>query len=203
MRTPLSDTLRLFAAKVVRDARNNIRKDLDHPTGNLASSMTSGVNITKDNTTLIFWMNEYGIFKDAGVFGTMKSSTKKMEWATKNIRQKGKNTNSVFYTDTIKRFTYKSKAPNIQSLMPYIQRNNIRFRTPKGQKGGGQYRKGGYQTIAYWMAQRIYAQGLAPSLFFTRPFLKYFAELPDELSLNYASQIEKILKEKLEKNGKN
>jgi len=201
MRTPLSDALRLFGAKVIRDARNNIRKDFRNPSGDLASSMTSGVNITKDNTTLIFWMNEYGIFKDAGVFGAMKSSTKKMEWAVKGIQQKGKNTNSVFYTDTIKRFTYKSKAPNIQSLMPYIQRNNIRFRTPKGQKGGGQYRKGSYQTIAYWMAQRIYAQGLAPSLFFTRPFLKYFTALPEDLALNYASQIEEILKEKLENNG--
>ena len=201
MRTPLSDALRLFGAKVIRDARNNIKKDFRNPSGNLASSMTSGVNVTKDNTTLIFWMNEYGIFKDAGVFGAMKSSTDKMEWAVKGIQQKGKDTNSVFYTDTIKRFTYKSKAPKMESLMPYIQRNNIRFRTPKGQKGGGQYRKGGYQTIAYWMAQRIYAQGLAPSLFFTRPFLKYFTELPEDLALNYASQIEEILKQKLEQNG--
>ena len=197
----ISDELRLFAAKVIRDARNNIRKDFRNPSGDLASSMTSGVNITKDDTTLIFWMNEYGIFKDAGVFGAMKSSTKKMEWATKNIRQKGKDVDSVFFTYNIKRFSYKSKAPKMESLMPYIQRNNIRFRTPKGQKGGGQYRKGGYQTIAYWMAQRIYAQGQAPTLFFTRPFLKYFTGLPDEVAGNYASQIEEILKQKLEQNG--
>ena len=197
----ISDELRLFAAKVIRDARNNIRKDFRNPSGDLASSMTSGVNVTKDDTTLIFWMNEYGIFKDAGVFGSMKSSTKKMEWATKNIKQKGKDVDSVFFTDTIKRFSYKGKAPKMESLEPYIQRNNIRFRTPKGQKGGGQYRKGSYQTIAYWMAQRIYAQGQAPTLFFTRPFLKYFTELPDGVAGNYASQIEEILKQKLEQNG--
>ena len=93
----ISDELRLFAAKVIRDARNNIRKDFRNPSGDLASSMTSGVNVTKDDTTLIFWMNEYGIFKDAGVFGAMKSSTKKMEWATKNIKQKGKDVDSVFF----------------------------------------------------------------------------------------------------------
>tara|TARA_R100001530_G_C4267093_1_gene142094 strand:+ start:98 stop:700 length:603 start_codon:yes stop_codon:yes gene_type:complete len=197
----ISDELRVFAAKVIREARNNIQKDFRHPSGNLANSMTSGVNVTKDNTTLIFWMNEYGIYKDAGVFGAMKSSTDKMEWAVKNIKQKGKDTNSVFYTDTIKRFSYKDKAPKMESLEPYIKRNNIRFRTPKGQKGGGQYRKGSYQTIAYWMAQRIYAQGLAPTLFFTKPFLKYFTELPDGVARNYASQIEEILKQKLEKNG--
>tara|TARA_R110002051_G_scaffold88619_1_gene155999 strand:+ start:7746 stop:8354 length:609 start_codon:yes stop_codon:yes gene_type:complete len=202
MARSISDELRLFAAKVVRDARTNTKNYFPKGTGSLGQSLTFGVNETKDVTSLIFWMNEYGIYVDAGVFGAMRSSTDKMKWAVKKIRQKGRDSDSVFYTETKKRFSYQNVAPNIKSLIPYIKKNNIRFRNPKG-KGGGQYRKGGVNTIAYWMAQRIYAQGFAPTLFFTRPFLQYFGDLSEKMSTSYATQIEEILKQKLEKNGKN
>jgi len=187
----LNADIRRFAENVVREAKKEAMDKYPTGTGSLANSIswqpfTSG----KNEEGISFLMEEYGMYADAGVYGAMKSSTEKMAWATKNIKQKGKPTNSVFLQNKSK-FSYKNKAPSIESLAPFIKRNRIRFRTPKGQSGGGQFRAGSYITIAYWMAQRIYSQGLAPSLFFTNPFMKYFTDLPDEVAEQFAKQLGK------------
>ena len=181
--------LHRFAQAVVHAARVNAVRDFPKGKENLANSISYEIIETEDNINLSFSMEEYGMYKDAGVYGAMRPSTEKMKWATKNIKQKGKPSNSVFLNKQISKFSYKGAAPPKNSLLPYIRRNKIRFRTPKGQSGGGQFRRGGYETIAYWMAQRIFAQGAAPTLFFTKPFLQYFKNLPDEIAEVIAEQL--------------
>lgn len=185
----LESDIHRFASNVVKEARSNAQKDFPKGGGKLANSISYDLQMNPEGFRLSFSMEEYGMFKDAGVFGAMKSSTPKMAWAVKNIKQKGKQSNSVFLDKNVRKFTYKSAAPPMNSLLPYIQRNRIRFRTPKGSSEGGQFRPGSYTTIAYWMAQRIFAQGAAPSLFFTKPFIKYFENLPDEIAELIAEQL--------------
>ena len=38
-----------------------------------------------------------------------------------------------------------------------------------------------YKSMGYIIARSIYSKGLKPSLFFTKPFEKYYDKLPDEL----------------------
>lgn len=183
----LSPEIRRFAENVVRDAKREALSKFSKGTGKLANSITfkpftQGKNIEG----VSFEMEDYGPYKDAGVFGANPS-------LVKNGKQKGKKTNSVLLGNRDK-FQYKSLRPPMQSLRNYVQANKIRFRTPKGESGGGQFRAGSYTTIAYWMAKRIYAQGLAPTLFFTKPFIKHFQDLPDEIAEQFAEQLEKQLK---------
>ncbi len=43
------------------------------------------------------------------------------------------------------------------------------------------FAKGGYKTLGFWLQKRIFAQGIKPSLFFTKPFEDAFKRLPNEL----------------------
>jgi len=185
----ISTDIRRFAENVVRDAKKEALSKFKKPTGALLNSIkftpfTQGKNIEG----VEFEMLDYGPYKDAGVFGANPS-------LVKNGKQKGKKTNSVLLGNREK-FAYKTLRPPMQSLRAYVKKNNIRFRTPKGESGGGQFRAGGYTTIAFWMAKRIYAQGLAPTLFFTKPFIKHFEGLPDEVAEQFSQQLEQQLKKK-------
>ena len=179
-----------FAESVIAEARKNAREDYPKGTKYLADnpdSMKYQISDTPEGLMLQMFMVDYGAYKDAGVFGANPS-------LVKDGVQKGENNNSVWG-----KFSYKMKKPPMEALRDYIVRNNIRFRTPKGQSGGGQFRKGSFTTIAYWMQKRIYAQGLAGSLFFTKPFNKYYKQMPDAVLEKFALQIEKILQEDLNK----
>ena len=89
------------------------------------------------------------------------------------------------------KFSYRTKKPPMQTLREWAVRNNIRFRDKKT----GQFRRGGMTTIAFWLQKRIFAQGLAPSMFFTKPFQQYYNALPDAILENFGLEIERLLKE--------
>tara|TARA_Y100000401_G_C8326015_1_gene228369 strand:+ start:17692 stop:18264 length:573 start_codon:yes stop_codon:yes gene_type:complete len=183
-RTEINETLNEYAQRVVEEARANAIADFPKGSGDLANSLTWGINDSDtEGIELIFWGEPYAAYVDAGVYGADPS-------LVKGGKQKGKKTDSVFLSDAKTRFSYKLKRPPMQDLRVYVARNKMRFRNPKGQSDGGQFRKGTYTTIAYWLANRIYAQGIAPSLFFTKPFLKYFDGLADKLELKIIQQFD-------------
>jgi hypothetical protein len=64
-------------------------------------------------------------------------------------------------------FSYKSKMPPMKPLM-----------------------QGNYRTLAFWLQKRIFAQGLKPTYFFTKPFQRAFDRLPPQLTEAFALDVE-------------
>ena len=173
--------------QVVNGAVRQLQSGNQMASGSLAENIAYRVEENRDGYDLEFWMEEYGMFLDAGVYGSNP-----MKARAKNPKQKGKKTNSVFTgkDGLAAKFSYKNKRPPMESLKGWAKKKNIRFRDKKGR-----YAKGGYTTIAYWLQDRIFYQGIAPTLFFTKPFLKAFNELDKEIVKQFDLYINTVLEE--------
>lgn len=183
----LQRALQLLGRETVRGARDNLRREKNNTSGNLLNSLKSRVIDRKDGYDLEFWMEEYGMFLDAGVYGSDPSlaNTKKSKG-----KQKGRDTRSVFTgSDGIaEKFSYKSKRPPMQSLMTWAEKNNIKLKRKNGSVAS-------YTSVAYWLQNRIFAQGISPTLFFTNPFLKAYNNLPEEILKEFDIYINTVIQE--------
>tara|TARA_R110000764_G_scaffold72279_1_gene148325 strand:- start:41 stop:637 length:597 start_codon:yes stop_codon:yes gene_type:complete len=185
----LKSALQLFGKETVEGARKNLKKEKTNSSGNLYNSLQSRVIDRRDGFDLEFWMEEYGMFLDAGVYGSNPSlaNTKKSKG-----KQKGKETRSLFTGNEgiAQRFSYKSKRPPLQNLKSWAEKNNINFKNKDGS-----YKTGNYNRVAFWLQKRIFAQGIAPTLFFTNPFLIAFNNLPDDILNAFDLYVNTVLKE--------
>ena len=171
-----------FGQYVVKQGRTNLSKKSKSPnnyTGGLYQSLKYSVAENNGDLSLKILMDNYGMFQDAGVYGANPK-------LVKGGKQKGKSTNTIFG-----RFSYTSKMPPMKPLMNWAKFNNIRFRDKKGK-----YMKGNYKTIGFWLQKRIFAQGIKPTLWFTKPFRKAFENLPADLSKAFAADLALNLKQK-------
>ena len=75
-------------------------------------------------------------------------------------------------------------------LVSWAKRKNVRFRVKKGQKGGGQFKKGSYRSMGFWLQKSIYAQGIAPTYFFSKPFDKGIKKYELAMSKAFLKDIE-------------
>jgi len=207
----LRKVLSKMGQEVVKDARQNLQRS-GIKKGKLSNSLDSKVSMIPNGLRLGFYMQAYGMFMDAGVFGSNPSEAdsyvreydkqeKKVIKTSKRKyvgRQKGRMTNSVFTSGEGKlkaQFQYKALKPPMNALKEYIKENNLRFRDPKGTSTGGQYRRGGQEAMAFWMQNRIWAQGLTPTLFFTNAFRPAYANLSKELADAFTIEINAIFKD--------
>ena len=173
-----------FDKYVVQQGRTNLSKKTKKP-NNYTGSLYNSLKFTppKDSNgrvTLSFLMDAYGMFQDAGVYGSDPGLVKKG-------KQKGKSTNTIFG-----RYSYKSKMPPLKPMMNWAKFNKIRFRDKKT----GKYKKGDSKAIGFWLQKRIFAQGITPSLWFTRPFRAAFKRLPEELAIGFSQDVLNFLKQK-------
>ena len=53
----------------------------------------------------------------------------------------------------------------MQPLADWAKKRNIRLRDKKGR-----FKKGNYRTIGFILQKSIFAQGIKPTMFFTKPF---------------------------------
>ena len=165
----VNKTLNKFGKYVVSQSRANLTRGKKNYTNNLYESITYIVE--EDSSRIYFEMDDYGMFQDQGVKG-------KNPKLVKNGKQKAPNS----------KFSFKNKMPPQKPLREWAKSKNIRLRDSKGK-----YQKGSYQTIGFILQKRIFAQGIKPSLFFTKPFAKAFKNLPPELGNSFGIDIEKIL----------
>tara|TARA_R110000803_G_scaffold31809_1_gene70568 strand:- start:443 stop:1009 length:567 start_codon:yes stop_codon:yes gene_type:complete len=165
-----------FRNKVIRDAK----KGMPRSSGALAKSLESYVKSSKNSIQITFEMDDYGWFQDEGVKGKDPSKV------SPNAKIKGQQApNSQYKFGSGK---YKGTwGKFVSSLKDWAKRKNIRLRDEKGK-----FKKGNYNTIAQIIAGNIYNRGIKPSLFFTKPFEKYFKKLPDELVEKYALDMENL-----------
>lgn len=137
-----------FKKYVIQQAKSNLSKGKNNVSKGLYNSI-KGEIVTDGNYAIVgFKMNEYGQFLDEGVKGAFPN-------LVKNGKQKAPNS----------RFKFTNKMPPIEPLMQWAKKRNIRFRNEDGT-----YKKGNYRSLAFVLQKRIYAQGIKPTLFFTKPF---------------------------------
>jgi len=162
--------LRKFAKKVVASARKNARRNA-YASGEMAREMDYDLNVSKNSFSLSFQTTPYGVFNDAGVRGANPS-------LVKNGVQKA----------PLSKFRFKKKKPPVEPLIKWAKLKRIRFRDSKGK-----YKKGNYRSVGFWLQSRIYAQGIKPTLFFTKPYTQLFKTLPDEVVKAYGIDITDFL----------
>tara|TARA_R110000796_G_scaffold251820_1_gene384115 strand:- start:40 stop:591 length:552 start_codon:yes stop_codon:yes gene_type:complete len=147
----LSEEFRKFGKYVVQQSRTNLTKQKHNVTKNLYDSLGYELSEPSPNLyDLTFYGDDYATFLDKGVRGADPS-------LVKNGRQKGAGSP----------YSYKNKKPPMQPLADWAKKRNIRLRDKKGR-----FKKGNYRTIGFILQRSIFAQGIAPTMFFTKPFLR-------------------------------
>lgn len=162
--------LNKFRDYVISQAKANLTRGKKNVSKGLYNSIKGNVKASPNSFEMSFSMDEYGTYQDKGVRGANPS-------LVKNGKQKAPNSP----------YSFKSKKPPMQPLMAWAKRKNLRFRN-----ADGTYRKGGYTTLGFWLQNRIFAQGIKPSLFFTTPFNKAYKNLPNQLVEKFGLDAEKL-----------
>lgn len=83
-------------------------------------------------------------------------------------------------------YSYKQKMPPPSKLDKWTVRKGI---APRDEKGRFIKRK----SLDFLIARSIFYNGIKPSLFFTKPFLKYSKDLPTELEVAFGLDAESFL----------
>tara|TARA_R100000655_G_scaffold100889_2_gene145590 strand:- start:276 stop:812 length:537 start_codon:yes stop_codon:yes gene_type:complete len=167
--------MNLFAKSVVMQSKRNLTREGKRASSSLHKSIKYDLDVYKNSFSLSFLMEDYGQFVDQGVKGANPSMVK-------NGKQKAPNAP----------FKFKRKKPPLSAMMEFAKRKSIRFRGKSGR-----FKDGDRRTIAFWLQSRIYAQGIAPSLFFTKPFEKAFKKLPDEVIEKFGLEVDDFIQHAL------
>ena len=169
--------LKNFAKYVVTKSRMNLRSSDKNSSGKLAKSLDSDVKVSKNSFQLEFVMEEYGIFQDKGVRGKSSSS-------------KAPNSPFKFGTGTGR------KGGLSDGINKWVKRKKFQFRDRKS----GRFLS--YDSTAFLISRSIYNKGIAPSLFFTKPFEKAFKNLDKDIVKAFRLDVEALLKTTIKDNLK-
>ena len=163
---------------LLNDFRSNVireaKKNLSsqNTSGKLSRSLSSVVKESKNSIQISFEMEDYGFFQDRGVQGT----------------KSGKSLDGYKYTN---------KMPPPKAFDKWIVKKGFKD-TIRDKKGRFVKRKG----LAFIIARSIFEKGIKPTLFFTKPFEKFYKRLPDELVEKYGLDMEKLFTQITDENFK-
>lgn len=190
-KTEVQKELEKFRNYVISQSKANLTRQKKKSSSRLYNSIKGKLQVMPNSFSLEFMMEDYGIYQDAGVKGADPSRV------SPNARIKGQQApNSPYkfgsgtHAGTWDKFT--------SSLEKWAKSKNIRLRDKKGK-----FKKGNYKSIAHIIAGNIYARGLKPSLFFTKPFEQAYKNLPEELVQKYGLDAIKLFNEQTDKILKN
>ena len=93
-------------------------------------------------------------------------------------------------------FKYTNKKPPASAFSNWVVRKGLKG--TRDSKGRFTSRKG----LQFAIANSIYKKGIKPSLFFTKPFEKAFNNLPKDIVMAYALDVEKLLENTIKDNLK-
>jgi hypothetical protein len=158
-----------FKDNVIREAKSNLKTK-----GNLNSSLKGYVKESKNSIQISFEMESYGAFVDQGVKGN-------------NSSNKGnKQSESPFKFGTNSSLIGKAKGGMSGIMAKWVKQKGFQWKDKKT----GRFMS--YKSMGYLIARSIYSKGLKPSLFFTKPFEKYYDKLPDELMEMFGFEMETL-----------
>ena len=143
-----SDVVKRFRNYVVQQSRSNLTRMGKNNTNSLYNSIKGTILKDKNYFLVGFQMMDYGQFMDQGVKGAFPSLVK------------GGVQKAPFSP-----FQFKNKMPPRQPLIEWAKSRGMKLRDKEGK-----FKKGGYNTLGFLLQRSIYAQGIKPSLFFTKPF---------------------------------
>tara|TARA_R110000744_G_scaffold187968_1_gene307303 strand:- start:910 stop:1443 length:534 start_codon:yes stop_codon:yes gene_type:complete len=166
----LDIVLNKYAKYVVQQAKSNLKKD-GKGDGALYDSIQYDLEKETNAFLLDFLMENYGPFVDEGVRGANPSLVK-----------------GGYQKAPMSKFKYTNKMPPMKMLADWAKSKNIRFRNAKGQ-----YAKGSNRSMGFALQRSIFAQGLKPTYFFTKPFEKGLTRLPDEMFQAFVLDIENAI----------
>ena len=159
--------LQRFAKHVVSQSRANLTRGKKKASNGLYDSIGYDLKVHKQSFSLSFVMEEYGMFVDRGVRGSNPS-------LVKNGKQKA----------PLAPYTFRNKMPPLKAILPWVKLKKLRLRDEKGK-----FKKGNYRSIAFMVQRSVFAQGIRPTMFFTKPFASAFKNLPEELVESFGLDI--------------
>jgi hypothetical protein len=162
----LQAALDKFKASVIKQARTNLSKGDRNVSRKLYNSLKGEAKVYAKGYFLNFQMEEYGNYQDKGVKGK-RSSSKAPNSPYKFGSGKGKKGG---LTDGINR---------------WVKARKFQFKDKRGKFMS-------YDATAWIITRSIYAKGLRPTLFFTKPFEAAYKRLPQELVNDLKIDLEKI-----------
>ena len=165
--------LNKFAKDVMQEAKNNL--DKKNSSFRLWKSLDSELTVNPNSFSLSFEMLNYGVFHDRGVDGVERKNNAK-DYANQNIS-----------------FKRKGGGKSLKGMPPpkaFDKWSIKRGIAPRDKQGKFLSR----ESANFAIARSIFLKGIKPSFFFTKPFEKEFAELPDELIEAYGLDVENFLK---------
>lgn len=168
-----------FKQFVIEEAKSNLRKPdsrgyIKDTSGKLANSIVGETKVMKNSIRLTFDMlatgsngQKYGWFQDKGVSG------KKKKYDTP--------------------FEYTDRMPPARVFDKWAIRKGIAPRDAKGRFKERSIASVGFQkSLTFLIARSVFYNGIKPSMFFTKPFKKYFATLGKELQEKYGLTVVKL-----------
>lgn len=177
----LNNLFNTWGKYVVQQSRTYLTKGNNNNTKKLYDSLDYEIEISENFAKLIFSMEDYAAYQDAGVFGADPS-------LVKNGVQKGQNVKSVLLGNK-SRFSYTNKYPPSTDIATWAKSKNIRLRDERGR-----FVKGNYKSIGYVLSKYIFAQGIKPTLFFTKAYNnsvdRYANELGNALGNDFLQNLE-------------
>jgi hypothetical protein len=171
--------LEKYKKYVIQQARANLSKGRNNVSKTLYNSLKGEVVSESGYAIVAFRMEQYGQFLDEGVKGAFPNMVK-------NGKQKAPNS----------RFMFTNKRPPADAIAEWAKKRNIRLRDAEGK-----FKKGNYKTLGFIIANRIYAQGMKPTLFFTKPYEEGFkkfivGQMPTQVAIDVDRIVDYNLKEK-------
>lgn len=164
--------LEQYKKYVIQQAKANLSKGRNNMSKTLYNSIKGEV-VTDDNYAIVaFRMEYYGQFLDEGVKGAFPNMVN-------NGKQKAPNS----------RFRFTNKRPPAGVIAEWAKKRGIRLRDEEGK-----FKKGSYKTLGFIIANRIYAQGIKPTLFFTKPYEAGFKKyITDQMPTQVAIDVDRIV----------
>lgn len=163
----VQEELDKFKDYVVKQSRANLTRGKHNVTRGLYDTIKGEVKAMPNSFYMSFDLGEYGAFLDQGVKG-------------KNSSSKAPNSPFRFGSGTGK------KGGLTQGIQRWVKARRFQFRD----KETGKFMS--YDSTAFLITRSIYSKGTKPTLFFTKPFTKYFEKLPQELIVKYGLDVEEL-----------
>lgn len=158
-----------FRDHVIGQAKRNLTIKDKNVSKRLYNSLKGEVKAFPNSIGMYFSMEEYGAYQDLGVKGKKSSS-------------KAPDSPYRFGSGTGKR------GGLTEGMQKWVERRRIQFRNKDGKFMS-------YKSTAWVMTRSIYAKGIKPSLFFTKPFEAAYKNLPEQLIEKYGLEATKLFQE--------
>jgi hypothetical protein len=163
-----------FVKHVTSRAKANLTNGDRNVSKKLYNSIKGEVKVMPNSIGVYFQMEEYGEFQDQGVKGK-RSSSRAPKSPFKFGSGRGK------------------KGGLTEAIEKWVKARRFQFRDKRSKKFMS------YKSTAWLITKSIYAKGLKPTLFFTKPFQEAYKNLPDELAKEYGLEVTELFKMSIKK----